>query len=244
MNCRAGKTAPHLIRGKGVMHIIHAYVCYALFSVMAVLTVCASPEQKAVKEAFASFEGKYVIFVSKPRFMLYVYNREGEAVRSYPIAYGLNPDKKPKRYQGDDRTPEGTYRIVEILSMDADRSSEPYRKLKRMNEIWWRARDGHYKFGKKNEDLGDNAYGPRFYLLDYPNDDDRRRYTDAVAKSQVPMKNEKAVPIGHGIAIHGNNDPDSIGKLATSGCVRMFNNDIIELEKYIVLGTPVIISPH
>jgi lipoprotein-anchoring transpeptidase ErfK/SrfK len=35
------------------------------------------------------------------------------------------------------------------------------------------------------------------------------------------------------IRIHGNNDPDSIGKNATRGCIRMFNEDILALIKII-----------
>lgn len=242
MSFRVEKTGQRPIRAKSMAIKLSAIGILCLMFLSFFLLSCSSREQKAVERAFASFNGKYVIFVSKSRFTLYVFNREGKIVKQYPIAYGLNPDRKAKLYQSDDRTPEGTYRIVEILSMDADPSSEPYRKLKKMNEVWWRARDGHYKFGKKNEDLGDNAYGPRFYLLDYPNEADIVRYNDALKKGLVPQKNGKPLPPGHGIAIHGNNDPDSIGHLATSGCVRMFNNDIIELEKYIVLSTPVIIS--
>lgn len=240
MSFRAEKTAHLPIRGSATKGLLAA--CVYLMLCAAVLLSCASPEQQAIRRAFASFDGKFVIFVSKQRFSLYVFDRKGQVVKRYPVAYGLNPDRKAKLYQGDNRTPEGIYRIVEILSMDADPSSEPYRKLKRMNEVWWRARDGHYKFGNKNEDLGDNAYGPRFYLLDYPNADDIVRYSSARAQGVIPLKNGRPLPPGHGIAIHGNNDPDSIGKLATSGCVRMFNTDIIELEKYIVHGTPVIIS--
>ncbi len=241
MSFGAEKTALRLIRDSAVKGLA-AVGLLGLLIVACFLPSCSSPEQHAIQRAFASFAGKYVIFVSKLRFTLFVFNREGKVVKSYPVAYGLNPDGRAKLYQGDDRTPEGTYHIVEILSMDADPSSEPYRKLKKMNEVWWRARDGHYKFGNKNEDLGDNAYGPRFFLLDYPNSDDIARYNDAHAKGTIPIKNGRPMPPGHGIAIHGNNDPESIGKLATSGCIRMYNNDIIELEKYIVLGTPVIIS--
>lgn len=35
------------------------------------------------------------------------------------------------------------------------------------------------------------------------------------------------------IRIHGNNDPDSIGKSATRGCIRMFNEDILVLIEII-----------
>jgi hypothetical protein len=91
-------------------------------------------------------------------------------------------------------------------------------------------------------DLGDNAYGPRYYLLDFPTRQDILLYRQAVADGRIPKLNGKPAPIGSGIAIHGNNDEASVGQLASSGCVRMFNRDIIELEKYIQIHTPVIIS--
>jgi murein L,D-transpeptidase YafK len=206
------------------------------------ISSCGDVRKSAVKLAFAEFRGNYVLYVNKSDFTLRVFNRELREVRKYPVAFGLNPDGRPKLHRGDDRTPEGVYRVVEMLSMDAERSTEPYRKLRRMNDVFWRARDGHYRHGNPKEDLGDNAYGPRFFLLDYPNEQDRARYREALARGEIPRQGGGPAPIGQGIAIHGNNDPRSIGHLSTSGCVRMFNNDIMELENYIILGTPIIIS--
>ncbi len=210
--------------------------------VASTLISCGDAKKELLKEAFNGFRGNYIIYVDKKNFALYVYDRNLKIVKKYLIAYGLNPDKKPKLHRGDNRTPEGVYRINEILSMDADSGTESYRKLRRMNAVYFRARDGHSKYGSPREDLGDNAYGPRFYLLDYPNDRDRRRHSEALQKGELPMQGGGPAPIGHGIALHGNNDQESVGGLATSGCVRMYNNDIIELERYIMLGTPVIIS--
>ncbi|HHV71910.1 MAG TPA: L,D-transpeptidase [Clostridia bacterium] len=45
---------------------------------------------------------------------------------------------------------------------------------------------------------------------------------------------------GHGI--HGTNDPSSIGKAVSMGCVRMHNRDIEEIFPLISLGTPVEIN--
>jgi len=42
-----------------------------------------------------------------------------------------------------------------------------------------------------------------------------------------------------GILIHGNNDPDAIGVLASAGCIRMFNQDVIGLYDQVETGTPV-----
>jgi len=42
-----------------------------------------------------------------------------------------------------------------------------------------------------------------------------------------------------GYGIHGTDNPASIGKAASHGCIRMFNEDIEELYDIVPLGTPV-----
>jgi lipoprotein-anchoring transpeptidase ErfK/SrfK len=44
---------------------------------------------------------------------------------------------------------------------------------------------------------------------------------------------------GHAYGIHGTNNPASIGTYVTHGCVRMYNDDVIELYDRVGLGTPV-----
>lgn len=39
--------------------------------------------------------------------------------------------------------------------------------------------------------------------------------------------------------IHGTNDPTSIGKNLSHGCIRMFNHDVLELSSRAPLGTTV-----
>ena len=41
--------------------------------------------------------------------------------------------------------------------------------------------------------------------------------------------------------IHGTNEPQSIGKAMSSGCIRMLNQDIAELFDNVIVGTPVIV---
>jgi len=41
--------------------------------------------------------------------------------------------------------------------------------------------------------------------------------------------------------IHGTNDPSSIGKAVSKGCIRMYNKDVEELAKTVPIGTPVFI---
>lgn len=47
---------------------------------------------------------------------------------------------------------------------------------------------------------------------------------------------------GGNYGIHGTNNPSSIGKYISNGCIRMYNNDVEELFPRINIGTPVIIS--
>ena len=46
-----------------------------------------------------------------------------------------------------------------------------------------------------------------------------------------------------GYGIHGTNDPSSIGKGVSHGCVRMFNRDVLQLADMVPNGTRVTISP-
>jgi lipoprotein-anchoring transpeptidase ErfK/SrfK len=41
--------------------------------------------------------------------------------------------------------------------------------------------------------------------------------------------------------IHGTNEPWSIGKAVSSGCIRLFNQDIIDLYRRVPVGTPVVV---
>ncbi|MBB6733500.1 L,D-transpeptidase [Cohnella zeiphila] len=43
--------------------------------------------------------------------------------------------------------------------------------------------------------------------------------------------------------IHGTNDPSSIGKLVSHGCIRMYNEDVLALSSLVPIGTRVTIRP-
>jgi L,D-transpeptidase ErfK/SrfK len=46
-----------------------------------------------------------------------------------------------------------------------------------------------------------------------------------------------------GYGIHGTNDPNSIGKAVSHGCVRMYNRDVLQLAGTVPNGTKVTIRP-
>ena len=56
-----------------------------------------------------------------------------------------------------------------------------------------------------------------------------------------PMGAAALVLADHELAIHGTNDPSSIGGYVSWGCIRMHNRDILDLYNRVSVGTPVII---
>ena len=46
---------------------------------------------------------------------------------------------------------------------------------------------------------------------------------------------------GDRYAIHGTNRPASIGTFASAGCLRMLNNDVLDLFERVTVGTPVLV---
>lgn len=203
---------------------------------------CSYNKNNFINKAFRDTNSKYLIYINKKLFILEIIDRNFNIRKNYIISYGKNPDMKPKLHENDNRTPEGLYIVREILSMNSPKKSEAYKKLKKLNDYYFKAKNGFYKCGNKKIDQGNNVYGPRFYYINYPNEQDRINYKDAVRSNKVKKINGKTPGIGFGIAIHGTNEPDSMGKLCSMGCVRMKNADIIELDDYIKIGTPVIVN--
>jgi lipoprotein-anchoring transpeptidase ErfK/SrfK len=47
--------------------------------------------------------------------------------------------------------------------------------------------------------------------------------------------------LGNGYALHGTNQPESVGRAVSHGCVRLRNEDIARLYAMVPVGTPVYI---
>jgi lipoprotein-anchoring transpeptidase ErfK/SrfK len=57
-----------------------------------------------------------------------------------------------------------------------------------------------------------------------------------------PMGARALTLSGGEYAIHGTNRPESIGTYASYGCIRMFNEDIIDLHRRVTVGTSVVVT--
>jgi len=188
------------------------------------------------KNLAKNYKNEYIIYIKKSEFKMYVLDKSLNKIEEFSVGLGL--EEGQKIMAGDNKTPEGIYYVTEILSLDSPKDSESYKKLEKMNRIYFRAKDGHYKFGKPNEDLGINAYGPRFFRISYPNENDIKRFNELKKKGLIPQK----ASIGSGLAIHGTCDEPSIGHRGSSGCIRLRNSDIVKLDKYIKIGTMIYIE--
>jgi len=43
-------------------------------------------------------------------------------------------------------------------------------------------------------------------------------------------------------AIHGTNVPSSVGGFVSYGCIRMYNQDVLDLFERVSVGTPVVVT--
>ena len=59
----------------------------------------------------------------------------------------------------------------------------------------------------------------------------------------IPASDEAGVPQQGGIyfRLHGTNEPDTIGTATSSGCIRLVNQDIIDLYNRVPVGAPVVV---
>ena len=59
---------------------------------------------------------------------------------------------------------------------------------------------------------------------------------------QNPMGVAALTLTGGEYAIHGTNQPDSVGGFVSSGCIRMLNRDVVDLFARVTVGTPVVVT--
>jgi hypothetical protein len=143
-------------------------------------------------EAFTTDKSGDFILIDKGDFSLTVF-RNYEKFRDYDITIGKNPGTKRK--PGDDRTPEGIFRIKSV------------------------EKASHWAYDFPDDTLPPirGAYGPWFIRLD--------------------------VPGFEGIGIHGFLNDKWLKKRNSNGCIRLNNEQLIELTTLVKPGMLVIIQP-
>jgi len=196
-----------------------------------------------VRDFFRTHTQEYLVCVKKTKFVLVVVDRRLKVVFRTGVALGKNKDLMAKVYADDDRTPEGLYRIIQAVHLDLPAGSDGFGRIKRMNSVFFRAKEGYFRWNDQKKDLGTNAFGYGFFRLNYPNQQDKDRYVKAVMAGEVPKKDSGGLAgFGFGIGIHGTNDPDSIGHPASTGCIRVRNEDLRLIRDYLETGRYVYIE--
>ena len=162
---------------------------------------------------------KYLLYIHKISYRLDVYERNKDGVvYSFPIAVAKNPGDKQRT--GDNRTPTSWGSAVAIPAKYTGASSGiPSSQVPFRIEDVCPAHDWTHDFGDGKGVIA-GAYGPWFLSLD----------TGWI-----------------GIGIHGTHDANSIGTMASEGCIRLRNEDIQRLKDIVCsdnggIGTGVIIT--
>ena len=70
-------------------------------------------------------------------------------------------------------------------------------------------------------------------LIVPPAGHDRARYKGVLGTHRLNL--------GNGYALHGTNQPSSIGRSVSHGCIRLRNEDIARLYDTVPVGTPIYI---
>ena len=172
----------------------------------------------AVAAAASSVVPAYELQVSKSQRLLQV-TLGGQVVRTFNVAHGKG-GTGAKRHHGDNKTPVGSYRVVEFK---ADSRFHYFMQLgyPNMVDAW---------HGYRNEVIDGSEF---------------RAIAASLVDGSVPPQD---TPLGGYIGIHGIGDstPDQIevhqDNNWTEGCIALTNGEIDELREYVAIGTRVIIT--
>ena len=163
-----------------------------LILLVALLSALGARAQAPFAKYLGQVDSTPFIVIDKQAFKLTLVDDAGQPIKEYGISCAINYG--PKKVRGDHKTPEGTFKINELLNAK-----------------------GLSHDCKDGKGPVKDAYGPWFLRLDVPG------FWD--------------------IGIHGTPFPESIGTRATEGCIRLRNEDILDLKSRVKLGTVVIILP-
>jgi murein L,D-transpeptidase YafK len=155
------------------------------------------------------------IIIVKSDHMLSLY-LQNHRIKSYHVELGDN-GQEDKKLNGDHKTPEGAFYIVEksILNPPDQFLGARWMRLSYPN-------------------LEDAERGRKQGLID------KATYEAIVTTIDKGLISPQQTALGGGIGIHGGGAV-SLGRDWTWGCVGLTDDDIEEFYDYIVVGTPVII---
>lgn len=119
---------------------------------------------------------RYRIGIVKSELKLRVFSND-TIVNAYDIAIGERADGKPRIYEEDFRTPEGSFKVKQIWKNSSF-------GLKLSNTIYYPYYLAH-RFGEPFTDLGKGAYGDGIIQSTYPTEEDVTRYQNLLSSGEI-----------------------------------------------------------
>jgi hypothetical protein len=177
-------------------------------------------ELPALPDSLKNEDTLLIVYKSKYRMQLYY---KGKLEKNYIIGLGQEPIGH-KQQQGDNRTPEGNYRIIE-KTIGPFTDANPY-----LGNRWMR-------LNYPNND--DAKSGLERKLIT------KNQYDQIVAANKKGLMPLKTTALGGGIGIHGwyGSWPGEDEQDITWGCISMQNEDVEDVYDRIGLQTRIIIKP-
>jgi hypothetical protein len=174
----------------------------------------------ALPDSLKSEDTLLIAYKSKYRMQLYY---KGKLEKTYIIGLGQEPVGH-KQQQGDNRTPEGDYRIIE-KTVGPFTGANPY-----LGNRWMRL---------NYPNNADAKAGLEKKLIS------QEEYNKIVAANKKGAMPPKTTELGGGIGIHGwyGEWPGDDEQDITWGCISMQNTEVEDLYKRVGLQTRIIINP-
>jgi hypothetical protein len=177
-------------------------------------------ELPALADSLEKVDTLLVAYKSKYRMQLYY---SGKLIKTYIIGLGQEPVGH-KQQQGDNRTPEGNYRIIQKTVGPFD-GSNPY-----LGNRWMRL---------NYPNNADAKAGLEKKLIT------QSEYNKIVAANKAGTEPLKTTKLGGGIGIHGwyGSWPGDDEQDLTWGCITMQNSEVEDLYGRVKLQTRIVIYP-
>lgn len=174
----------------------------------------------ALPDSLKKTDTLLIAYKSKYRMQLYY---SGKLIKTYIIGLGQEPIGH-KQQQGDNRTPEGDYRIIEKATGPFT-GSNPY-----LGNRWMRL---------NYPNNADAKAGLEKKLIT------QDEYNKIVAANKKGMMPPKTTKLGGGIGIHGwyGSWPGDDEQDITWGCISMQNSDVEDVYARVGLQTRIVICP-
>jgi hypothetical protein len=175
----------------------------------------------SLPDSLAKIENLLIAHKSDYRMSLYA---KGKLIKTYIIALGQEPIG-PKLQQGDNKTPEGTYKIIQKSRGPFEGDYSQY-----LGVAWMRI------------NYPNNADAENGFKKGWITEVQKKSIYDANEKGIAPPKTTK---LGGGIGIHGwwGEWPDKDQQNLTWGCISLQNVDLDDLYGRVPVGTTILILP-